>query len=528
MLRRFCLCETLTSERKRKAIFGLTDSAALIPKFLLAGFMTKMKSLAKQTAVYGLSNMLGKFLNWCLVPLYTYVLTNSAEYGVVTNLYAWTALLLVILTYGMETGFFRFANKEGLEPKKVYSTILWCVFGTSVLFACAGVLFSDGIAGVLGYSAHPEYVSIMCVIVAMDAFGCIPFAYLRYENKALRFALLKLLMILVNIGFNLFFLVACPKIMETAPGVIDWFYKPDYGVGYVFVSNLFSTIFVTLMLTPQICKAGFSFDKALLRTVLKYSLPLLVLGVAGIMNQTIDKIIFPYLLPDRAEADAQLGIYGACFKVAMVMMVFTQAFRYAYEPFVFAQNKGGDKKKEYSDAMKFFIIFSWLIFLGMVFYIDILKFVIRSDYWEGLRVIPIILVSYLLQGVFFNLSLWYKLTDKTQYGAYLSLIGLCVILSVNVIFVPKYGYMASAFASMACYFVVVVLSYILGQKYYPVRYDLKSAALYSIVAIAMYIVSQTYSDCNVWLKYIGNTILMILYVVIIVKRDLPLKALLRR
>ncbi|MBO5863595.1 MAG: lipopolysaccharide biosynthesis protein, partial [Paludibacteraceae bacterium] len=335
--------------------------------------MTKMKSLAKQTAVYGLSNMLGKFLNWCLVPLYTYVLTNSAEYGVVTNLYAWTALLLVILTYGMETGFFRFANKEGLEPKKVYSTILWCVFGTSVLFACAGVLFSDGIAGVLGYSAHPEYVSIMCVIVAMDAFGCIPFAYLRYENKALRFALLKLLMILVNIGFNLFFLVACPKIMETAPEIIDWFYKPDYGVGYVFVSNLFSTIFVTLMLTPQICKAGFSFDKALLREVLKYSLPLLVLGVAGIMNQTIDKIIFPYLLPDRADADAQLGIYGACFKVAMVMMVFTQAFRYAYEPFVFAQNKGGDKKKEYSDAMKFFIIFSWLIFLGMVFYIDILK-----------------------------------------------------------------------------------------------------------------------------------------------------------
>ena len=359
-----------------------------------------MKNLAKQTAIYGVSSILGKFLNWCLVPLYTYVLTNSAEYGIVTNLYAWTALLLVLLTYGMETGFFRYANKDKENSNNVYSSVLCCVGATSTLFAILGTAFSPAIANLLGYSQHPEFISMLCVIVAMDAFGCIPFAYLRFQNRPIRFAILKLAMILVNIGANLFFLIVCPKIHATHPEWISWFYNADYGVGYVFIANLISTLFVTCMLLPQILKAKLKVDMPLLKSILKYAFPLLILGVAGIMNQSLDKIIFPYLMPDRAVADAQLGIYGACFKIAMVMMMFTQAFRYAYEPFIFAQNKGGDKKNEYADAMKFFIIFSLLIFLGMVFYIDILKHLIRSDYWEGLRVVPIILVSYLFQGIF--------------------------------------------------------------------------------------------------------------------------------
>lgn len=484
--------------------------------------MTEMKNLAKQTAIYGVSSILGKFLNWCLVPLYTYVLASSAEYGIVTNLYAWTALLIVILTYGMETGFFRFINKKEEDATSVYSSSLICVASTSVLFALLSVVFSHPIADLLGYEAHPEYISLICLIVAMDAFGAIPFAYLRHQDKAFRFAVLKLIMIFINIFFNIFFLVICPKIYEATPSLISWFYNPDYGVGYVFISNFISTLGVTLLLIPQIREARFRVDFVLLKKILKYSLPLLVLGIAGIMNQTVDKIIFPYLMPDREIADSQLGIYGACFKIAMVMMVFTQAFRYAYEPFIFNQNKG-DKRGEYADAMKFFIIFSLLIFLGMMFYLDVLKYLIRSDYWEGLRIVPVILLSYLFQGVFFNLSLWYKLIDKTKYGAYFSLVGLFVTLFVNVLFVPKFGYLASAAASFLCYLIMMVISYFFGQKYYPISYDLKSIAFYFVVAMLLFAVSVI-SPVEGWLKYVQNTILLIAYLALIIRRDFPLSA----
>ncbi len=486
--------------------------------------MAEMKNLAKQTAIYGVSSIMGKFLNWCLVPLYTYVLTNSAEYGIVTNLYAWTALLLVILTYGMETGFFRYANKDKENAENVYSSVLCCVGATSTLFAFLGVVFSPAIANLLGYSKHPEFISMLCVIVAMDAFGCIPFAYLRFQNRPIRFAILKLAMILVNIAANIFFLVICPKIQASHPEWISWFYDESYGVGYVFISNFISTLFVTGMLLPQILKAKLKIDTSLLKQILKYSFPLLILGVAGIMNQSLDKIIFPYLIPDREVADAQLGIYGACFKIAMVMMMFTQAFRYAYEPFIFAQNKGGDKKNEYADAMKFFIIFSLLIFLGMIFYLDILKHLIRNDYWVGLRVVPIILISYLFQGIFFNLSLWYKLTDKTEYGAYFSIIGLIITLLVNILFVPKYGYMASASASLCCFFTITVISYCFGQKYYPIKYDFKSILIYALVA-AVFFAIHTFSPAKGALRYAQDTLLLLLFIALIIKRDLPLKAL---
>jgi O-antigen/teichoic acid export membrane protein len=486
--------------------------------------MAEMKDLAKQTAIYGLSSILGKFLNWCLVPLYTYVLASSAEYGIVTNLYAWTALLLVILTYGIETGFFRFVNKKEENIKSVYSSTLICVGSTSLLFALLAVIFSRQIANFLGYDAHPEYISMISIIVAMDAFGSIPFAYLRYQNKAMRFALLKLIMIFVNIFFNIFFLIICPWIYAKQPVLVDWFYNPGYGVGYIFISNFISTLSVTLLLLPEIRQTGPKVDFTLLKKILKYSLPLLVLGIAGIMNQTVDKIIFPYLMPDREVAEAQLGIYGACFKIAMIMMVFTQAFRYAYEPFIFAQNKGRDKRKEYADAMKFFIIFSLLIFLGMMFYLDILKYLIRSDYWEGLRIVPVILISYLFQGIFFNLSLWYKLIDKTQYGAYLSIVGLVITLSINIIFVPHFGYLAAAAASFLCNFAMMLVSYYYGQKNYPIEYDLKSIGLYFIVAMGVYALSCISPVENEILKYTQNTFLLFLYVLLVVKRDLPLSA----
>ena len=373
----------------------------------------QMKILAKETAIYGVSSIVGKFLNWMLVPLYTYVLQQQSDYGIVTNLYAWTALLLVVLTYGMETGFFRFVNKEGENAQTVYTTSLITLFATSLLFALVCVIWQAPLANALGYPSHSEFVALLGVTVAIDAFASIPFAYLRYKKRPLQFAALKLLFVFLNIALNLFFLVLCPKIQDW--GIISTWYNADYGVGYVFVANILATAIQTLCLVPAVWE-GFRrnlgiptpdsqrvFSWNLLKQMLRYSLPLLVLGVCGIMNQTLDRILFPFFY-DGADAQAQLGIYGACFKVAMVMMMFTQAFRYAYEPFVFAKHKDRESVAAYADAMKYYIIFSYMILLGMIFYLDLLKFIIAPSYWEGLKVVPVVLWTYIFQGVYFNLS----------------------------------------------------------------------------------------------------------------------------
>lgn len=485
--------------------------------------MAEMKNLARQTAVYGISNILGKFLNWLLVPLYTYVLTSSAEYGVVTNLYAWTALLLVILTYGMETGFFRFANKEDGDAQKVFGTVLTSVAVTSTIFAMLVMLFSEDVAVWLGYSSHPEYVTMMGIIVAIDAVGTIPFAYLRYENKAGKFAIFKLLMIIVNIAANLFFLVLCPMLKSKYDVEIP-FYDENYGVGYIFVSNLISTLFVTLLLLPEIRKAK-SPDAGLLKKILGYSLPLLLLGIAGIMNQTIDKIIFPYLMPDRAVAESELGIYGACFKVAMVMMVFTQAFRYAYEPFVFAQSKGEDKKVQYSLAMKYYVIFALLIALGMSLFMDVFALLVSPSYRVGMTIVPLVLLTYLFQGVYFNLSIWYKLTDRTYWGAILSTIGLVITLVVNIALVPEFSYYGSAIASFLCYLCVTVVSYIMSQKYFPIDYDNKSMAIYLVLALGLYAIFYFVAPEGLIIRLLVSTVLLSVYIIVLFRRDFPASSL---
>lgn len=485
----------------------------------------EMKSLAKETAIYGLSSIIGKFLNWLLVPLYTFVLAQSSDYGIVTNLYSWTALLVVILTYGMETGFLRFANKKEFAVNTTYTTTLTSIGTTSLIFATICVIFAQPIASLLGYPAHAEFISMLAIVIAMDTFSSIPFAYLRFKGQAFRFAILKMVFVVLNILLNIFFLVLCPKIMEWNPELVSWFYNPNYGVGYVFVANIIATTIQTLCLLPQFFAERYNFDRNVLKQLLSYSLPLLVLGIAGIMNQTIDKIIFPFLMDDPLKASSELGIYGACFKIAMVMMMFTQAFRYAYEPFVFSKHQDRESVGAYADAMKFFVIFAWLIFLGITFYLDIFKLIIRSDYWEGLKIVPIILCSYIFQGIFFNLSIWYKLTDKTKYGAYFSIIGLIITLIINVLFVPKFSYMASAMASLVCYFVIMIISYFVGQKYLKIPYDLRSVALYSIVAIAMYMSSTIIHFELEFLNYIYKTILLILFVAMILKRDLPISGL---
>jgi len=479
----------------------------------------EMKLLARETAIYGVSSIVGKFLNWLLVPLYTYVLAQQSDYGIVTNLYAWTALLLVILTYGMETGFFRYANKEGENVGRVYTTIMTSIGTTSLLFAMLCVVFKQRISGWLGYPDHSEFVSLLSIVVAMDAFACIPFAYLRYKKKAIKFAGLKLLFVFLNILLNVFFLVICPKIAGWS--IISAWYNPNYGVGYVFVSNILATGIQTLCLLPDILDCKYEFSWNLLCQILRYSLPLLVLGVCGIMNQTIDRILFPFLYT-AADSQVQLGIYGACFKVAMVMMMFTQAFRYAYEPFVFAKHKDKQSVEAYADAMKYYIIFSYLILLGMVVYLDLLKYIIAPSYWEGLKVVPVVLWTYIFQGVYFNLSFWYKLTDKTHWGAWFSLIGLVITLVLQIVFVPMIGYMASAASSTVCYFVIMILSYLIGRKYLAIPYDLKRIGIYTILAVLIFaicLVEKYVFEWNNWVRMLMGTVYMLIYLVILVKFD---------
>ena len=481
----------------------------------------QMKKLAKETAMYGVSSILGKFLNWMMVPLYTYVLKSSADYGIVTNLYAWTALLLVMLTYGMETGFLRFANKNKEEAGKVYSTTLIAVGTTSTIFALICIFFSHPIANAMGYANHSEFIAMLGTVVAFDAFGCIPYVYLRFKNRPVRFVALNLFAIFVNIFFNIFFLVVCPWLMVKAPNLINWFYNPNYGVGYVFISNIFSTALVTVALLFDVFVVKFEFDRVLLKKMLKYSLPLVVLGIAGIMNQTLDKILFPFLMPGQQGA-SELGIYGATSKIALVMTMFTQAFRYAYEPFIFAQKKDKNSLDTYADAMKYYILIALFIFLGMVLYMDIFKYIIQRSYWVGLKVVPVVMFSFIFQGIFFNLSLWYKLTDKTRFGAWFSILGTVIMVLLNVILVPTYSYMGCAWAAFACFFVIMIVSYFFGQKYMPIKYDLKTIGLYTVVSIALYIISTfintPYTILNITLK----SILMVIYLVLLVKRDFPL------
>jgi len=456
------------------------------------------------------------------MPYYTFVLSSSADYGIVVNLYAWTALLLVILTYGMETAFFRFANEDKTRADSVYSTSLIMVGITSLLFAVLGVSFAQPVANALSYNSHPDFIAMLCVIVAVDAFAAIPFAYLRYKSRPVKFAAIKMLFVALNVLLNAFFFSVCPYLMKVNPALVDWFYRPDYGVGYVFVANLIATGVQTLFLIPYI-KVKFSFDTAVLKKMLRYAMPLLVLGIAGIMNQSIDKIIYPYLLPDRLEAESQLGIYGACFKLAMIMMMFTQAFRYAYEPFIFAQHKDLKSKAAYADAMKFFVIFSLLIFLGITFYLDILKHLINVEYQSGLKAVPIVLCGYFFQGIFFNLSLWYKLTDKTRFGAIFSIIGFVIVLAINILFVPIFGYMASAWASVACYGIMMLLSYFFGQKYMPINYDLRKIGFYVGVTALLFVIGYFINTGLTAIDLTLKTLLILVFVWIIIKRDLPLQ-----
>jgi len=487
--------------------------------------MNPLKKLAGQTAVYGLSSIVGRLLNYFLVPLYTRTFLPH-EYGVVTELYAYSSFLIIVLTFGMETAFFRFSESQR-KDKPVYSTALIAMLLVNVLFIACGLFFVTPIARALDYSAHKEFVVYFVLILGLDAITSIPFARLRQQNKPLKFAILKLLNIGTNVFFNLFFLLLCPYLLKHNPdSVVNLVYSREVGVGYVFISNLIASIVTLLLLYAEIFKIRFRFDKALFRQMLYYAIPLLVAGLAGMVNETLDRILLKYLLviPQTVSNSneyimSQIGIYGANYKVSILMTLFIQTFRYAAEPFFFSQAKSQNSKQLYADVMKYFVLFCLLLFLGITLYIDIVKGFIGEDYHSGIQIVPILLLANLFLGVVFNLSIWYKLNSLTKFGAYIAIFGAAVTLISNYFLIPILGYLGAAWATFLCYFLMMCLSYFWGQKYYFVPYDLRRILSYFTLALFLYFLSRFMPVHSRVLIFGINTVFFFTFAAIVIRKE---------
>jgi len=447
-----------------------------------------LKKLAGQTAIYGVSSIVGRLLNYLLTPLFTRIFATAA-YGIITELYSYLVFLLVFLTYGMETAFFRFSKLE--NSSKVYSNALISLFLTSSIFVFVVFFQLETIANLLDYSEHPEYILWFAIIIGLDTFLSIPFAKLRYENKALKFASIKLFNIFINIVLNLYFLLLCPYLKQiNGDSIFLYFYYEDLGIAYVFISNLLASIFTFIILLPELFKIKLSFDIKLFKQMLNFALPLLIVGLAGSINEVLDRTLLKHLLPDKSTAMSQLGIYGANYKLSILMTLFIQTFRYAAEPFFFSSSKKANAKAMYADIMKYFIIFGLFIFLGIMLYIDILKFFIDEDYHVGLNIVPILLLANLFLGIIFNLSVWYKLTDLTKYGAIISVVGALITIILNILLIPSLGITGSAWATFFCYFSMMQMSYFWGRKHYFIEYELGTIGKYFSIVMALYFLSD--------------------------------------
>ncbi len=494
--------------------------------------MGSIRSLAGQTAVYGISSVLGRLLNYLLVPMYSRVFLPE-EAGVYVEIYAYVAFFIVILTYGMETAFFRF-NQSEQEPRKVYSTTVISLFVTSLVFIVVGIVFSGQLASMLRYPEHPEYIIYFAFIVGLDAFTSIPFARLRAENKAMRFAMIKVVNIAINISLNLILLLLVPYLYNNyswGPEIIGFIGNGEPVVGHIFLANLIASVVVFLLLMPEILKIKLTFSRALFRRMISYAFPLLILGLAGIANETVDRILLKYLLPQDI-AMYQLGIYGMCFKIAIVMSIFIQAFRYAAEPFFFAQQKSTDAKAVYADVLKYFVIIMTFLFLSIMLYIDIVKYFVGENFYSGLKVVPILLYSHVFLGVFYNLSIWYKLTGQTRFGAYISIFGTAISVGLNIYLIPRIGYMGSAWANFACYAVMMVISYWLGQKYYPVKYDMKRILAYMGLSAGLWamsiLVARNLLSESIPAQLAFNTVLLLIFVIFVAFSEPRVQKLLMR
>lgn len=472
--------------------------------------MASLKKLLSDSVIYGLSSIVGRFLNYLLFPIYTYhISAASGGYGVMTEVYAYTALLLVILTFGMETTFFYYSNREGMDRRQVFSTSLGAVGSVSALFVALVMIFIGPISSFMGYVDHPEYIRAMACVVALDAFQAILFARLRQEGRPWKFFALKMAFITLSMALNLFVFLVAPHWSH-----LPWmaWYDEANNVKYIFYINLFCAAIVTFGFFKELKDFKLStFQFPLLKQMLKYAWPLLLFGIVGIFNQVADKILLPRLLPGE-EGHIQLGIYGACVKLAMIMALITQAFRYAYEPFVFGGQRDKHSKETQAQATKYFVMFTLLAFLAVIFYIDVLQYLMGADYREALPAVPIVMMAEILMGIYFNLSFWYKLSGQTWWGAVMSTIGCAALVAVNIIFVPKIGYMACAWGGLVGYGICVLLSYFIGQKKYPVPYPVATILGYFALALALYAVTLFIHPDNIVLRLAFNTLLLLVYV----------------
>jgi O-antigen/teichoic acid export membrane protein len=447
-----------------------------------------IKKLAGQTAIYGVSSIMGRLLNYLLVPIYTnYFLTH--EFGVITELYSYVAILIVILTHGMETAFFRFSEQDKEGRDTIFGTSLVSVFTLALLFVLVMITFSHSIAAAIRYPQHPEYIIWFGIIISLDALMSIPFARLRAENRPVQFAFIKLTGIFVNIVLVLLFVVAIPWVLDNKPS--PWaqrlfsFYDPAVGVGYVFIANLVASIITSLMLLPVIFRAKIIISMVIWRRMILYALPLLLAGLAGIINEALDKILLKYLLPQDI-AMSELGIYGACYRVSVLMILFIQAFRFAAEPFFFAEFRTENPKPLYARVMKVFVVTCLFIFLGIMLYMDILQYFIGAAFRQGLGVVPILLMSHIFLGIYFNLSIWYKLTGQTRFGAYIAVIGAVITIALNLVLIPVLGFYGSAWAHLICNISMVLISWYWGRKRYHVAYDVPRLMLFMAAALLLY------------------------------------------
>ncbi|MFM7216460.1 MAG: oligosaccharide flippase family protein [Bacteroidota bacterium] len=444
--------------------------------------MSILRKLAGQTAIYGLSSILGRLLNYLLVPLYTRVF-DTAEYGVVTQFYAFAAFLNILFTYGLETAYFRFSQTEK-DASKVYSTALFSIVVSSVgLFILLSLTAPFSTTLFVGGGPMHEQIPMLIVwfagILTTDAIAAIPFARLRQENKAFRFAVIRLANILLNIGFNLFFLVGCPAWWAAGADWMRGWYDPTLSVGYVFLANLIASCITLLLLLPQLRPLASGADKSLLKKMLRYGWPLMIAGFAGMVNETFDRIMLPLLVSDPSTAMDQLGVYGACYKLSILMTLFVQTFRYAADPFFFSQAGNEDAKFTYSRVLTWFVAACAFIFLGVMLYMDVVQHFIGEKFRSGLAVVPILLLANLCLGVYLNVSIWYKLSGKTVWGAWFSVVGAIITLALNFLLIPSMGYMGAAWATLICYAAIMILSYLVGQRQYPVPYDI-AAFFYAI------------------------------------------------
>lgn len=475
--------------------------------------LSALKKLAGETVIYGVPSIVGRFLNLWLTPLYAWTFLPD-EFGILSNILAYVAFLQVVLTYGMETSYFRFAGRSEY-PEKVFTTSMVSLSITSVAFIFLILGFSKNISGWISYEGHQNYVIWMGITVALDTLCAIPFAKLRLQARPVKFAFLKSVNIALSISLNVFWIYLCPKLLQSNPdSFIQYIYNPKIGIGYAFLSYLVASAITLLFFIPDLKFKKSNFDGQLLRQMLKYGWPILVIGIAGMVNMNIDKILLPKLLVGSDNPIFELGVYSASGKLAILMALFIQAFRFSFEPFLFSHYKNEDSKKVYAVIMKYFVILGLIIFLGVMFYMDILKFFIgssKSGYHEGIKVVPWLLMGNLFLGIFYTQSLWYKLTDQTHFGARFAIVGAIITIVLNIVLIPVLGYMACGYAFFAASLVMTVTSYFVGQKYFPVKYDLKRIGAYFLVAMALYLIQNNIALNNEIVRMSFNTILLSIF-----------------